>query len=180
MDCNPPASSLSMGISRQEYWSGCHFLLQGIFLTQGLNPSLLHCRQILYHCTTKEALIFLLQVWKLRQGRMTWWLQVSQLARVNLASEPWWSVHKTPHSIASASTQVHEVLLGKKKIVKIKVSRECEMPNPTLAGHSIAARGVPACATTSRRRKAMQSWQPDLSPEEKPLWCAFRDHTKSS
>ena len=28
---------------------GSHFLLQGIFLTQGLNPGLLHCRQILYH-----------------------------------------------------------------------------------------------------------------------------------
>ena len=28
---------------------GCHFLFQGIFPTQGLNPSLLHCRQTLYH-----------------------------------------------------------------------------------------------------------------------------------
>ena len=28
---------------------GCHSLLQGIFLTQGSNPSLPHCRQILYH-----------------------------------------------------------------------------------------------------------------------------------
>ena len=28
---------------------GCHFLLQGIFLTQGLNPGLPHCRQMLYH-----------------------------------------------------------------------------------------------------------------------------------
>ena len=28
---------------------GSHSLLQGIFLTQGLNLSLLHCRQILYH-----------------------------------------------------------------------------------------------------------------------------------
>ena len=27
---------------------GCHFLRQGIFLTQGLNLCLLHCRQILY------------------------------------------------------------------------------------------------------------------------------------
>ena len=27
---------------------GCHLLLQGIFLTQRLNPHLLHCRQILY------------------------------------------------------------------------------------------------------------------------------------
>ena len=28
---------------------GCHFLLQGIFLTQGLNPGLPHCRLVL-HC----------------------------------------------------------------------------------------------------------------------------------
>ena len=28
---------------------GSHSLLQGIFLTQRLNPGLLHCRQILYH-----------------------------------------------------------------------------------------------------------------------------------
>ena len=26
----------------------CHFLIQGIFSTQGSNPGLLHCRQILY------------------------------------------------------------------------------------------------------------------------------------
>ena len=28
---------------------GCHFLLQEIFPTQGLNPSLPHCRQMFYH-----------------------------------------------------------------------------------------------------------------------------------
>ena len=33
---------LSMGFSRQEYWSRCHALLQGIFSTQGLNLCLLH------------------------------------------------------------------------------------------------------------------------------------------
>ena len=27
---------------------GCHFLLRGIFVTQGLNPGLTHCRQMLY------------------------------------------------------------------------------------------------------------------------------------
>ena len=27
---------------------GCHSLLQGIFLTQGSNPGLLHCRWTLY------------------------------------------------------------------------------------------------------------------------------------
>ena len=40
---------LSMGFSRQEYGVGCHFLVQGILPTQGLNPALLHCRKILYH-----------------------------------------------------------------------------------------------------------------------------------
>ena len=32
---------------------GCHFLLQEIFPTQGSNPCLLHCRQILYHRVTR-------------------------------------------------------------------------------------------------------------------------------
>ena len=31
-----------MGFSREEYWSSCHFLLQGFFLTQGSNLYLLH------------------------------------------------------------------------------------------------------------------------------------------
>ena len=42
---------LFMGFPRQEY---CHFLLQGIFLTQGLNPCI--GRQILYHWATTETL----------------------------------------------------------------------------------------------------------------------------
>ena len=49
---------LSMKFSRQEYWNGCHFLLQGIFQTQGLNLyllCLLYCRWILYLCVTWEA-----------------------------------------------------------------------------------------------------------------------------
>ena len=33
---------------------GCHALLKGIFLTQESNPSLLHCRQILYHLSHQE------------------------------------------------------------------------------------------------------------------------------
>ena len=39
---------LSMGFSRQEYWSvGSHILLQGIFPNQGVNPRFLHCRRTL-------------------------------------------------------------------------------------------------------------------------------------
>jgi len=40
---------LSMNSPGKNTGVGCHFLLQGIFLTQVLNPGLLHCRQILYH-----------------------------------------------------------------------------------------------------------------------------------
>ena len=36
--------------------AGGHFFLQGIFLAQGSNPHLLHCRQILYTWATREAL----------------------------------------------------------------------------------------------------------------------------
>ena len=38
---------------------GCHSLLQGIFLTQKLNPGPLHCRQILYHLSHKGSLFLL-------------------------------------------------------------------------------------------------------------------------
>ena len=34
---------------------GCHFLLQGNFPTQGLNPSRLHCRQTLYHLSHRGS-----------------------------------------------------------------------------------------------------------------------------
>ena len=34
----------------------CHFLLQGIFLTQGLNLGLLHCRWILYQLNHQGSL----------------------------------------------------------------------------------------------------------------------------
>ena len=46
---------LSMWFSRQEYWSGSHSLLQRIFLTQGLNLGLLHCRQMFNVWATREA-----------------------------------------------------------------------------------------------------------------------------
>ena len=42
---------LSMRFPKQDTGVGCHFLLQGIFLTQGSSPCLpclLHCRQTLY------------------------------------------------------------------------------------------------------------------------------------
>ena len=62
MDCSPPGSSGhedSLGKNTRE---GCHAFLHGIFPTQGLNPGLLYCRQILY-CLSQfmfEMIILLL------------------------------------------------------------------------------------------------------------------------
>ena len=40
---------------------GCHFLLQEILPTQGLNPGLLHCRQMLYHLSLQGTLCIPMQ-----------------------------------------------------------------------------------------------------------------------
>ena len=42
VDCNPPRSSIYGIFKGKNTWVGCHFLLQGIFPTQGSNPNLLH------------------------------------------------------------------------------------------------------------------------------------------
>ena len=45
---SPPGSSVHGILQAGILPWGCHVLLQGIFLTQGLNPGLLHCGQTLY------------------------------------------------------------------------------------------------------------------------------------
>ena len=47
IDCNLPGSSVHGDSPGKNTGVGCHFLLQGIFPTQGLNPGVLHYRWIL-------------------------------------------------------------------------------------------------------------------------------------
>ena len=42
MDCSPPGSSVHEDSPGKNTGVGCYALLQGIFLTQGSNPHLLH------------------------------------------------------------------------------------------------------------------------------------------
>ena len=56
MDCSPPGFSVHGILQARILKVGCHFLIQGIFLTQGSNLSLLHCRQILYHLSLQGSL----------------------------------------------------------------------------------------------------------------------------
>ena len=68
MDCSPPGSSV-------------HSLLQGIFPTQGSNPGLLHCRQILYHLSHQRS-------------PMAQWLNISHLKNISQMTYPfysWWT-----------------------------------------------------------------------------------------
>ena len=55
LDCSPPGSSVHGDSPGKNTGVGCHALLQGIFPTQGLNPGLPHCRQILYHLSHQKS-----------------------------------------------------------------------------------------------------------------------------
>ena len=56
MDCSLPGSFLCpWDFPGKNTGVGCHFLLQGIFLTQGSDPPLLLCRWTLYHLVTRKA-----------------------------------------------------------------------------------------------------------------------------
>ena len=56
-DSSPPGSSVHGILQARILDWGCHFLLQEIFLTQGLNSGLLHCRQIL-NCLSHQGSMF--------------------------------------------------------------------------------------------------------------------------
>ena len=55
MDYSPPASSVHGILQSKNTGMRCQSLLQGIFLTQGLNPGLPHCRQILYRLSHQRG-----------------------------------------------------------------------------------------------------------------------------
>ena len=54
MDCSPARLLRPWNSPGKNTGVGCHSLLQGNFLTQGSNPGLRHCRQILY-CSSHQG-----------------------------------------------------------------------------------------------------------------------------
>ena len=56
MDGSPPGFSIHGIFQAWVLGVGCHFLLQRMFLTQGLNPGLPHRRQTLYHLSHQGIL----------------------------------------------------------------------------------------------------------------------------
>ena len=61
-DYRPPGSSVHGDSPGKNSGVGCHSLLQVIFSTQGSNPGLPHCRQILYHLSHQASPRILEQV----------------------------------------------------------------------------------------------------------------------
>ena len=62
MDCSPSGSFVHGDSPSKNTGVGCHAHLQGIFPTQGWNPGLLHCRQILY-CLSHQGGPFANAIW---------------------------------------------------------------------------------------------------------------------
>ena len=69
MDYSPPNSSVHGILQARNTRVSSHFLLQGIFLTQGLNLDLLHCRQILYHLSHQRSSMGCLQDTQPKEGK---------------------------------------------------------------------------------------------------------------
>ena len=90
LSCSVPSDSLQphglwparlpypWGFSREEYWSALPLLLPGIFLTQGLNPHVPHCEQILYHLSHQQ------------RPRILEWVTLSLLQGIFITQESSW------------------------------------------------------------------------------------------
>ena len=63
-------------------------LLQGIFLTQGSNPGIQHCRQFLYQLSHQESHVYLGHMLNSMQGKGTLTLSASGLSRQDLTPQP--------------------------------------------------------------------------------------------
>ena len=64
MDYSPPGFSVHGDSPGKNTGVGCHALLQGIFLTQGSNSGLLHCRRILYQVSYLGSPTYWILYWK--------------------------------------------------------------------------------------------------------------------
>ena len=81
---------------------GCsHSLLQGIFLTQGLNPGLPHCRQSLYHLSHQGHLLRMLSITKVDQNPYTGKLSIIVSFTHRSKSETFWIIQNASQLCAN-------------------------------------------------------------------------------
>ena len=115
---------------------GSHSLLQGIFTTQGSNPGLLHCRQILYHLS--------------HQGSPFHTVVVQSLSHVQLFPTPWTVAHQ-----ASLSFAISQSLLELMSIESVMPSNHLILCHPLLLMPSI----FPSISVFSNELALCIRWQ---------------------
>ena len=118
-----PWTIQSLEFSRPEYWSGSLALLQRIFPTQGSNPGLPHCRQILYQLSHKGSPNFYLRFLSIKAQRplttflfsremvaqrLSIWEALRQISSMNVKNTAsrrgdWWAASSSPHQTAAAA-----------------------------------------------------------------------------
>ena len=91
MDWSPSGSSVHGDSPGKNTGVGCHALLQEVFPTQGLNPGLPHCRQIIYPLSPQGNP-------KKAQYSVS---SVQSLSRVQHAT-PWTAAHQASLSITNS------------------------------------------------------------------------------
>ena len=147
MDCSLPGSSVHGILQARITGVGCHALLQGIFLTQGSNPGLLHCR-ILYCWATGEAP-------KRSLGNVTPTLTESNI-KFSLLRCRWKMCHKT--------TEGNSSLLGKMKNVHKTIYSRTLSNSSKRTWKPTSPRG---CRVQT---KGSEVRDPDLTPRFTTYW----------
>ena len=103
---------------------GCHFLLQEIFPTQGLNSGLPHCRQMLYNCSRMseprgKLLKYTLRKYCPERDSNVKWLYVGDLNR--LPPVCWIMIVIKPICILVLCNKLHKGKIG--KLICLSVAR---------------------------------------------------------
>ena len=109
---------------------GCHFLLQGIFPTQGSNPGLPHCRQTLYRLCHQDGLKLNIQKTKIMASSpITSW-QIDGETMETVTDFIFWGFKITVDGDCSYKIERH-LLLGRKDITNLDSifkSRDITLP----------------------------------------------------
>ena len=101
---------------------GCHSLLQGIFLTQGSNLNLLHCRQILYHLSHPWPTIGVIERERC-SGQWGHWEKPQQTAEGGLRSQQeqlqtFPNNGPTPHFLCKKTSPMEDLSLSHQFVAK--------------------------------------------------------------
>ena len=134
-------------LSGKNTGEGCHFLLQGVFLTQGLNPQLLcllHCRQILYRLSHWGSPWVNMRTEKKKKMVRTEKLQLStcRLSKQWVNSQDWSHIRMADNCLLG--TEIRKVLKNTSSVLffwlfkKLKYLFSCTGSQLSHVGSSVA------------------------------------------